>query len=708
MGAYTCCMGSHSLNKPDTTPDREFDPAALGALVRRFRHLHGERLARTAARLPERQRRVLEALPMLYHRNHPSLPGYAGPDVPAGIARFRPTRQHAEALQRIARGYREPATAGAQNDLQAIFIMGSGGTVGQSQGSDIDLWVCCDAMLHSVLWPKVRLLDQWAAELGLELHSFLVDPNVLRTRGRLPGTRTPGLLLDEFYRSAALVAGRYPLWWLIPDDAPEAYRATAARLQKRRFVGAESVIDFGPVPRFSADELAQAALNELDRARTTPHKSLLKLKLMEAYARAPQLGTVSAAYKARVHAGESDPLRLDPYLLMYDHVQRYLQVSGQDAQMDFVRGLLLGKAAGNAAGDGSAGGADERALLQRFLDWGFSREDVARFRTLETWSMGDRLTESGNVLAALDSGLDLAERLVEEAAVAPTQASAADDWRQLHWLNETRLKQVRQGVVKLTRREPGDVPRLHPALVSRRHLLPVQAYRDSDGWVAADAGRAVMRCPRLVALVLWAELNGAQLVPLRPDPTLTRNLAQILQGFRSPEQRVHVFANAESQDLPTGGAAASDLLRLRREPLRYVGPQRLPLDSFDIVSRSAAGRWHCEAVADLTAIERIGPVLGRPTEDVCWHVIGGDTRFATARRLEELHGRAERVLATPGALFALPLGTSTLTLRRLARAVEVRRHRSLAGLRDYVRASGCQVFGFDRTDTRLRSTLRAG
>ncbi len=692
----------------DRQGDTEVDPAALATLVQRFRHLHGLRLARTGARLLERQRRVLEALPMLYHRNHPSLPGYAGADIPCGIAQFRPGPAEVEALGRIARTYREPAMPPAQADLQAMFIMGSGGTVGQSGDSDIDLWVCCDAMLHSVLWPKVRLIDQWAAELGLELHSFLVDPNVLRTRQRLPGTRTPGLLLDEFYRSAALVAGRYPLWWLVPEDEPAAYRAAAERLQKRRYVGPETVIDFGPVPRFAPDELAQAALTELDRARVTPHKSLLKLTLMEAYARAPALGTVSSAYKARVHAGEGDPLRLDPYLLLHDHVERYLKASAQESRIEFARGLLLGKAAGNAIPARAGSPADERALLQRFLDWGFSHDDVVRFRSLDTWSMSERMAENRNVLEALDRGVDLVQDLVAEAAVDVPDSSATDDWRQLHWLNETRLKQVRQAVRQLTAAEPGAVPRLHPALISRRQLLTLKVHQSSNGWVAADGKEQVMACRRLVALALWAELNGAQLVPLRPDPRLTRNLAQIFQGFRNPEQPIQVFANAETHEFPPGVHGRGDLLRLRQEPLRYVGAQRLPLDSFDIVTRSPSGRWHVEAVADLGAVQRIGPILGRPTREVCWHVIGGDGRFVTARRLEELHALAERILSTPGALFAVPVGSSTLTLRRRSHnGVEVRRHADLAELRAYVLDCGCEVFGFDPASTRLRSTLRA-
>src|SRR5690554_1135382 len=100
--------------------------------------------------------------------------------------------------------------------------------------------------MHAALWPKVRLIDRWAADLGLELQTFLVDPDDLNSRRRLPGSRMPMLVLDEFYRTGALMAGRFPLWWLIPEDRPDRYAAAAARLLSGRFVDPATVVDFGP------------------------------------------------------------------------------------------------------------------------------------------------------------------------------------------------------------------------------------------------------------------------------------------------------------------------------------------------------------------------------------------------------------------------------------------------------------------------------
>lgn len=706
------------------TPDGEIDSASLTRLVQRFRHHHGLRLTRMGSRLMARQRRVLEALPMLYHRNHPALPGYVSTDVPCGIDTFTPTPLQLAALRRVARGYEEPHLPPGHTEVQAVFIMGSGGSVGQSRASDVDLWVCCDSLLHTALWPKVRMIDAWAAELGLALHTFLVDPDTLRRRRRLPGTRTPTLLLDEFYRSAALMAGRYPLWWLVPDDEPAAYQAIAERLLRRRFVAAEAVVDFGPVHPFPEAEIAQAAITELDRALTTPHKSLLKLKLMEAYGRAPHLGTVSAAYKARIHAGATSALQLDPYLLLYDHLERYLTESAQHDQLTFVRSLFIGKAAENARPrqvPGTAAG-DAQALLERFLGWGFSAADVERFRTLKDWSMSARLAEHDRIMTALTAGLSLVESLVNQAGAPPdaaVQDAEQDHDRQLHWLNVTRLRHLRFAVDRLAATTAGQIPMMHPALINRRQPLPLKLNRSLDGWIARDADGPVARRRRLVDMVIWAELNGATLVPLHDQPELTRNVAQILQGFRGSQRRNYVFVNAQADlagagPLATTAAGPGDdgrtsLLRVRQDPLAYVGSHQVDLASMDVVTRDDARHWQVRTLTDDAALlDGLGALLASPTDTVSWQVIGGQARFLAAHRLEKLHELASAILAAPGALFVLPFGADTVTVHNRAGGIDVRRHRSLADLRAYVRDSGCSTLGFDPASARLTTLLRAG
>ena len=57
--------------------------------------------------------------------------------------------------------------------------MGSSGTLGHSDGSDLDIWICypeeLDAGELALLARKTVLLQQWAGGIGLEAHLFLMN-----------------------------------------------------------------------------------------------------------------------------------------------------------------------------------------------------------------------------------------------------------------------------------------------------------------------------------------------------------------------------------------------------------------------------------------------------------------------------------------------------------------------------------------------------
>ncbi|HEX7037355.1 MAG TPA: class I adenylate cyclase [Pseudomonadales bacterium] len=703
--------------EPHPDEPEEIDGAALHATIRRFREHHALRIARTGERLITRHRRVLQALPMLYHRNHPALPGYVGPDVPQGIAGFRPGRTETVALRAVARGYVEPRLTAHREQLDAIYLMGSGGTIGQTRGSDIDLWVCCDKLMHAALWPKVRLIDRWAAELGLELHTFLVDPEELRSRRRLPGSRMPMLVLDEFYRTGALMSGRFPLWWLIAEDDPARYALAAERLLSNRFVDPSAVVDFGPVGAPSPAELAEAAMTELDRALATPHKSLLKLMLMESYARSPALGVVSSEYRRRIHAGETDPVALDPYLLLYEHVARDLAQRGRHDEVRFARTLLIGKAAESLSKRPTRNvSGPTSSLLARFAAWGFDHDAVAHFSDPESWSIRERWSEHRRIVRALSHGMALVESLVGEAAGDGT--GAAERVRRLDGPSERRLRPLRAAVARLTTRHPGCIAELHPALVGRRRPIPLELGRHAERWVIREGRHVVKACRRLVEAALWADLNGAHLTPARSGGPPSRRLAQVLHAIRDARGRVCALVNAESGDQrvppwqPHGAAGEpSDptLLSQRNDPLDYGGFHQLHLDTLDLIERDEEGRWRVDSLTgEAGVLTGLGRLLARPAAEVAWQVVGGRERFRLAQRLAELHRFACRVLERPGGLFVMPFGAEIVTVRRHGETVETRRHASLEALARYLDDAGSARLEVDPQSPRLSGVLPAG
>lgn len=74
--------------------DDGIDRKVLGQLRQRFLAVNAGRLQRARQALSSRQERVLRLLPLLFHINHPLLPGYLSASTPAGLAVSKRTTKY--------------------------------------------------------------------------------------------------------------------------------------------------------------------------------------------------------------------------------------------------------------------------------------------------------------------------------------------------------------------------------------------------------------------------------------------------------------------------------------------------------------------------------------------------------------------------------------------------------------------------------------
>ncbi|MDQ3203797.1 MAG: adenylate cyclase, partial [Pseudomonadota bacterium] len=213
--------------RPDL--DEGIDRKVLSQLRARFLKVNEGRMARAMEGLSTRQQSVLTLLPLFFHVNHPLLPGYVSGSTPAGLSSFEPDANALAEAQRLTRSFSYKPRHGSNppRPIHGLFLMGSLGTLAQADQSDMDVWVCHTPGLGeselAELRKKCQLLEVWAASQGAEAHFFLIDPSrfVLGERdAQLSsedcGTTQHYLLLDEFYRTAIWLAGRTPIWWMVP------------------------------------------------------------------------------------------------------------------------------------------------------------------------------------------------------------------------------------------------------------------------------------------------------------------------------------------------------------------------------------------------------------------------------------------------------------------------------------------------------------
>ena len=111
--------------------------AQASNLANRFAKFNQHRLKRVLDAVSPRQRDFLEMLPLLFHVNHPLLPGYISKDIPAGIADYAPSKSAIKAAKKVTRSFDYDHRLLRFFPIQGLFSMGSPGTIAYSKTRDL-------------------------------------------------------------------------------------------------------------------------------------------------------------------------------------------------------------------------------------------------------------------------------------------------------------------------------------------------------------------------------------------------------------------------------------------------------------------------------------------------------------------------------------------------------------------------------------------
>lgn len=380
------------------------------AIKRRFMLLNKERLRKARLALRDRQAELLDLLPLLFHVNHPMLPGFASKDTPVGVWGYEPDRLSLNLARALAKSFSYRKSPNKRSPVQAIYFMGSTGTIAHSEGSDFDFWLCYDPALNDEQLEKLQLkasrIEQWAVELGLEIHFFFINPEAFRKgehealSSESSGSAQHNLLLDEFYRTSVLLAGQFPLWWLVPPEYEAEYDRYVAELQRKRFLYARDCIDFGGMASIPAEEFFGASLWQLSKGIDAPYKSILKLLLIESYASEyPGMELLSKKLKKMVYADKVNIEKLDPYLMMLDKVSEYLADIEERKRLELARRCLYFKSGLQLTEKPSSKRTDwRRERLEALVEqWRWTRADLMLMDAHHTWKV-HRVMEERQIL----------------------------------------------------------------------------------------------------------------------------------------------------------------------------------------------------------------------------------------------------------------------------------------------------------------------
>jgi len=505
------------------SPGEDIGRKDLAAIVRRFQNLHRLQLQRIQEHQTPRQQDFLDVLPLLFHCNHPMLPGYVSSETPAGIPDYSPGRRALLAVKRLTKSFEYKRRTLAEYPIHGIYLMGSVSSIAYSRKSDLDVWLCHSGSLNEGQLDELRRkaagVEQWAQSLGLEAHIFFIDTDRFRHGIGTPissescGSVQHHLLLEEFYRTSLWLAGRAMAWWLVPPDQEDRYGDYLNHLREKRFVNENDLIDFGGLELIPPDEFLGGTLWQLHKAIEAPHKSLLKLFLMESYAsQYPRTRWLCTRLKAAVYDGNLETGALDPYILMYRDVERYLAERGERERLELARQCFYLKLTELARFKGGAEGEKCRRqdILQAMLRaWGWPPQRVRELDERRHWTVVKALREQKVIGRELTRSYQAVRQFALEHAKI---GGLAGEEIKLLGRRLSAALELKPGKVERLSLDSGD--RIEPADFS------VHETRLADGemgWILypgrvgpADAEKApyLKKARSLVELMAWLSLNG--------------------------------------------------------------------------------------------------------------------------------------------------------------------------------------------------------
>ncbi|MGB0495235.1 MAG: class I adenylate cyclase, partial [Kangiellaceae bacterium] len=363
--------------------------------------------------LTPKQQDYLRLFPLLFHVNHPMLPGYFDSFTPCGIPNYSPTNLEKQIVKTISQSFDYQSKAHRFFSISSLFLMGSMGTLGQSISSDIDLWICLANELNEELSQKLNNKAEnikiWFAEQGIELNFYLVNQkdfsqkNIKLLDSENCGNTQRFLLLDEFYRTAVWLVGRKPLWWLVPES--ENYSEFSNRLIAQKHLDQHDWIDFGEVRSIPASEYFTAALWQLYKSINSPYKSFVKLMALEVYAQNfPCGGILSSQLKSILHSNQQSTTECDPYLLVLKFSESALSNSPQ--KLDFLRRAFYLKSGLKVKLNiqYEKNKSWRYKLMQSLvIEWGWSDATLARLNNRPNWKINNVAEQRKDLIRELTS-----------------------------------------------------------------------------------------------------------------------------------------------------------------------------------------------------------------------------------------------------------------------------------------------------------------
>jgi adenylate cyclase class 1 len=353
-----------------------------------------------------KQADLFQIIPFLLHENI-EFPGIVPIDIktPSGIYDYLPSPETQEVLRRYIKKEQILARWSLNPLIEGVFTIGSTGSIAQTSDSDIDYWICINAQQFNpgavkLLQKKLEMIEHLAWKgFGTKVTFFLVD--ILKAKNNEFGDSTlessgsaqSRLLKEEFYRTMIHVAGKIPLWSVLPTSISLHYYSTILA-NVSDIPSLMRYIDLGDIHAIPTSEYYGASIWQMFKWLKSPFKSVIKMALLEKYSY--EYGKESLLCNKYKDEWMNSGTRLqlaqnDSYYILLNNLVRYFESSGDKDTVSLLLTcffLKLGISKDSEI-DKTVFGLRKILFEQCMLKWGWDKTRIFEIGGFKTWQYPD-------------------------------------------------------------------------------------------------------------------------------------------------------------------------------------------------------------------------------------------------------------------------------------------------------------------------------
>lgn len=498
-------MNSVANNQPSS-----LDRDQQRQILRRFLQITLGRLDRIRLDLTEQQQLFLDALPILLHSNHPDFPCFVSDYTPSGICKYQPSGAEIQKIRALAPNFTLDDAKTNRQQLLGLYLTGDCGTIIEAEQQNIIVWLChadgLGANEISQLNRKCGLIEEWAKSLNLRVRFRVFDTSFTVNQKK---RALHFLELDLFYRTAVLVAGRMPLWWLIPPEEEGRYEQFASILRHKNYVNDEDVIDLGGVQDIPAQEYIRSGIELLSDVEKQPYEICLKQAISEIYINEqPQTLLLSRQFKYAVYNDKLDLDALDPYVMVYRRIEQYLQARQENSRLELIRRCFYFQV-GKQLSRHSSNPTWQRKLMEQLTEqWNWKKDRLKWLDSRPAWRTETVKTERQELVRELINSYRFLSEFGRRhrSQISALLADMHILGRKLHSWYERKAGKV--DLINLAISDSLAEDNLYFCQVKHRLQTVWAVYTEPVSMRESTNMLPVRRNESLVELIAWCHLNG--------------------------------------------------------------------------------------------------------------------------------------------------------------------------------------------------------